>query len=104
MVPPDTNDPQVEEVASLDLTRIYERLRGLGRSPKPAAAPGRVELVAKNITLTSEINRWVMVPDKQVTWYWAALKRGRELLRQQKFSAIYASLESFFSKRRGRFV
>lgn len=92
-VPPEETDPQVEEVASLDLTRAYEWLRGLGRRPKPNAPSGRVELTAKNIGLTSEINRWLMVPDKQITWYRAALRRGRELLRDGKFSAIFASLD-----------
>jgi glycosyltransferase involved in cell wall biosynthesis len=86
-VPPEKNDPRVEEVASLDLTRAYERLRGLRRRSR------RTELTAKKIGLTSEINRWLMVPDKQITWYSAALRRGREILRTGEFSAIFASLD-----------
>jgi glycosyltransferase involved in cell wall biosynthesis len=89
----EANDPQLETVAALDLTQAYERLRRLGRTPKSSAQPGRAELKAKNIALTSEINRWLMVPDKQVTWYRAALRRGRELLRNGNFSAIFASLD-----------
>jgi glycosyltransferase involved in cell wall biosynthesis len=92
-VPPEKTGPQIEEVASLDLARVYERLRGLGRRPQPDAPSGRVELTARNIGLTSEINRWLMVPDKQIAWYRAALRRGRELLRDGKFSAIFASLD-----------
>lgn len=86
-------DLQIEEVASFDLTRVYERLHGLGRRPKSAAPVGRREPTAKKIGLTSEINRWLMVPDKQVTWYLAALRRGRELLRGGGYSAIFASLD-----------
>ena len=92
-VPGEPNDPQVEAVAALDLTRVYERFRRLARRPKSRVQPGGAELKAKNIALTSEINRWLMVPDKQVTWYRAALRRGRELLGNGKFSAIFASLD-----------
>jgi glycosyltransferase involved in cell wall biosynthesis len=92
-VAPEKIDPQIEEVASVDLARIYERLRDFGRRSKPAAPSGSVELIAKKIGLTSEINRWLMVPDKQITWYQAALRRGRQLLRDGKFSVIFASLD-----------
>ena len=90
-VPAEAADPRIEAVASLDLTRVYERLRRLGRA-EPASAAGQPEPSAKPIGLTSEINRWLMIPDKQMTWYRAALKKGRELLRREKFSVIFASL------------
>ena len=78
-----------EEVPALDLTRLYAKLRGAGR---PGSAPANCkEPAAKAIGLTSRINRWLMVPDKQVTWYRAAVRRGRQLLRSEKFDAIFAS-------------
>jgi glycosyltransferase involved in cell wall biosynthesis len=92
-VPPAANDPEIEEVSSLDLTRVYERLRGLGPRSKSVTPAGGLTPQSKNIRLTSEINRWLMVPDKQMAWYWPAVRRGRELLRREKFAAIFASLE-----------
>jgi glycosyltransferase involved in cell wall biosynthesis len=92
-VPPEAGDPRVEEVPSLDLTRVYERLRRLVRRNPSSASPGKLEPTSKPIGLTSEINRWLMIPDKQMTWYRAALKKGRELLRREKFSVIFASLD-----------
>ncbi len=81
----------VEEVAAPDLARIYEQLRGWGRRPPPASV--RPELTAKTIGLTSAINRWLMIPDKQITWYRAAVRKGRELLRRHPVAAIFASLD-----------
>ena len=92
-VPAETADPRVEAVASLDLTRIYERLRRVGRTRPASTAVRQPEPTAKPIGLTSEINRWLMIPDKQMTWYRAAVRRGRDLLRSEKFSVIFASLE-----------
>jgi glycosyltransferase involved in cell wall biosynthesis len=92
-VPAEGADPRVEEVASFDLTRAYERLRSVGRSQPTFTAGAQPEPTSKPIGLTSEINRWLMIPDKQMTWYRAALKKGRELLRHEKFSVIFASLD-----------
>jgi glycosyltransferase involved in cell wall biosynthesis len=91
-VAPTGMDGRVEEVRALDLTRLYARLRGPGRAEQPPAA-GRPQPTAKPIVFTSELNRWLMIPDKQLTWYRAALRRGRELLRSEKFSVLFASLE-----------
>lgn len=82
-----------EEIAAPDLTRIYSRLRRFGRS-EPAGRPsGPKEPAAKAMGFTSKLNRWLMVPDKQMTWYRTALRHGRELLRREKFDAIFASLD-----------
>jgi len=91
--PAEANDPRIEPVAALDLTRLYARLRGLGGSKPDASASAKPEPSAKSIGLTSELNRWLMIPDKQMTWHRAALQRGRELLRREKFSVIFASLD-----------
>jgi glycosyltransferase involved in cell wall biosynthesis len=97
--PPDENSPvtppevRSEHVAAVDLTRLYSRLRGFGRAV-PAAAPGGArQPAAKPMGFTSALNRWLMVPDKQMTWHGRALERGRKLLREEKFDAIYASLD-----------
>lgn len=92
-VPIEATEPRVEEVAALDLTRVYDRLRQVGRTRPASKGASPPEPSSKRTGLTSEINRWLMIPDKQVTWYRAALKRGRELLRREKFSVIFASLD-----------
>jgi len=92
-VPLESTGPRAEEVSSLDLTRIYERVRRLVRRSPAPVLPGKPEPTSKRIGLTREINRWLMIPDKQMTWYRAALKKGRDLLRREKFSVIFASLE-----------
>jgi len=92
-VPTEATDPRIEEVGALDLTRIYQRLRGAGRARPASTTAARPEPTSKRIGFTSEINRWLMIPDKQMTWYRAALEKGRELLRREKFSVIFASLD-----------
>ncbi len=82
----------LEEVAAPDLTRAYTRLRGLVQTPPENDDATRKEPATKNVRVPSHINRWVMVPDKEVTWYRAACIRGTELLRARRFDAIFASL------------
>lgn len=82
---------RLEEVAAPDLAQWYQRLR------RPAtAAPAttaRPQPTAKQIGFTSLLNRWVMIPDKQLPWHRPAVRRGRALLRGEKFAAIFASIE-----------
>lgn len=92
-VPDATRGLRIEAVAAPDLTRVYRKIRTLGRRQTAATPALRAEPKAQAIGLTSQINRWLMIPDKQVTWYRAAVRRGLELLRGEKFSAIFASLE-----------
>ena len=84
---------RVEEVAAPDLVSLYRKLKNVGRSQPAVVTSGRPEPKAQSIGLTSEINRWLMIPDKQMPWRRAAIRRGRELLAREKFSAIFASLE-----------
>jgi glycosyltransferase involved in cell wall biosynthesis len=86
------NGLRLEEVAAPDLSRICTRLRSLGRRKPASEATGRREPTSKVIGLTSKINRWLMIPDKQMPWYRPALARGREVLRRGKFDAIFCSL------------
>jgi len=82
-----------EQVGGYDLARIYARLRGFGRRKPESASANRGEPTAKAIGLSSKLNRWLMVPDKQVPWYGPAVRRGRMLLQREKFDAIFASLD-----------
>lgn len=84
---------RVETAVAPDLTALYHRVKNLGRSQPVNSTPQRPEPKAMPIGFTSEINRWLMIPDKQMPWRRAAVRRGRELLRQEKFDVIFASLE-----------
>lgn len=84
---------RLEQVAAPDLARMYARLRRLGRKPLRTEPTSGAEPKAKDIGLTSKLNRWLMIPDKQVPWHRPALARGRELLGTEKFDVIFASLE-----------
>ncbi len=86
------NGVALEQVPAPDLTRAYAGLRRLLGSSRSASSTPRNEPSAKDVRLTSQINRWLMVPDKEVAWYRAACHRGRDLLREQKFDLIFASL------------
>ena len=72
-----------------DLTRIY---RKLARVDRPSDTPER-KIQTRNISLTSALNRWFMIPDKHVSWLWPAIREARSCLRSNKVDAIFASLE-----------
>lgn len=87
-----TEGMRVIKVAATDLTQLYRKFR-----PRPAMATvttaGKTQPKSLNIGLTSEINRWLMVPDKCRPWRGPAVRRGLELLAEEKFDAIFASLD-----------
>jgi glycosyltransferase involved in cell wall biosynthesis len=83
-------DLRREEVAALNLTHLYSKMRHLRGGVSEAA---RKEPASKATGLSSQINRWFMIPDRYITWYRPALQRARELLRHEKFDAIFASLD-----------
>ncbi|HMP76427.1 MAG TPA: glycosyltransferase [Kiritimatiellia bacterium] len=70
-----------------DLAAIYRKLR-----PRNAPPPGTTRGVNQNIGFTSAVNRWLMVPDKQIVWRRAALRTAREYLRASPVDLIFASL------------
>jgi glycosyltransferase involved in cell wall biosynthesis len=72
---------------ALDLAEVYRRLRG--RAPRPDS-PRRADQRA--IGLTSAINRWCLVPDKQVTWVRPAVRLARAYLRRHPVDVLFASL------------
>ena len=90
--PPVTGDVRLETVHSLDLTRFYAKIRRAKETPL-AAPDSRSEPKVISTRITGRFNRWLMVPDKHLTWYRSALQRGRELLQREKFDVIFASLE-----------
>ncbi len=83
---------RVIEVAATDLVRLYRKLRSQP-SLAPAASGGKAQPKSLNIGLTSQINRWLMVPDKYRPWRGPAVRRGLELLAEEKFDVIFASLD-----------
>ncbi len=89
---------RIEPVAAPDLTQIYQSVRSsFRRTPPPSATPagagGTTTPAVQNIGLTSKINRWLMIPDKQRPWLKPVIRRGRELLRQEKYEVIFATLD-----------
>ena len=81
---------RVVEVGAPDLTSMYGKLR---RAGQPSSVSGPAQPKAMKTGLTSRINRWLMVPDKHIPWRGPAVRRGLELLGQQPFDAIFASLD-----------
>jgi glycosyltransferase involved in cell wall biosynthesis len=84
---------RLEAASAPDLARLYASLKGASAGRKQTVNGARNEPMARDIGLTSIINRWLLIPDKQMPWYRPALRRGRELLRQEKFDLIFATLD-----------
>src|SRR5690348_6147937 len=66
----------IEEVQAPDLTEIYRRLRQRTVNSNPRTAAASAQPTSLPIGLTTEINRWLMIPDKQIPWRGAAIRRG----------------------------
>lgn len=81
--------PGVEliRVRALDLAELYSRLRGA-----PPVSAGKKGQINRNIRLTSAINRWVMIPDKQITWLRPAIAEASRYLRAKPVDLIFGSL------------
>lgn len=80
---------RVKQVPYLDLQHVYAQLK-----KKRAAAPAAKDAPkpqSRSIGLTTFINRWFLVPDKQVLWVGPARKAARELARAKPFDLVYAS-------------
>jgi glycosyltransferase involved in cell wall biosynthesis len=78
-------------VGAPDLTRLATRFRS--RFPRTYFPPkGSLRPVSKEIRLTAWLNRWLMIPDKQIPWYRPGLRCGRQLLRETRFDLIFSSL------------
>ncbi len=87
----DSPGVRVIEVEATDLTSLYRRFRNV---PEASSPPGtKLSPAAQKIGLTSEINRWLMIPDKIAPWRGPATRRGAQLLQTETFDAIFASLD-----------
>jgi glycosyltransferase involved in cell wall biosynthesis len=79
----------VRQVPSLDLQHIYARMRG--KSKTVATSNNAPTPKSRSIGLTTFINRWFLVPDKQVTWIKPARQAARELSEEKPFDLVFAS-------------
>jgi len=66
---------EIHRVAGVDLTALWRKLKG----NQPGTGSGK--------TVTTSLNRWVMIPDKYFPWIGPAARAGRDL----KFDAIYST-------------
>ena len=86
---PMTKGTTILNAKAMDLTKLYRHWRsGIQPPPNPVRT-----VPIKKITFTSFLNRWFMIPDKQVTWRRPAIKMAREYLHHHKVDLIFASLE-----------
>lgn len=83
---------RIERVAALDLKSVYEWIRGGGNKTQNKSEQKTVPQ-SKNIGFTAFLNRWLMIPDKQVPWLRPAVTRGKALIDDGAYDLIFASLE-----------
>ena len=84
---------RIIDVAAVDLSATYKKL--LGHGQKKQVSGGNIEkpkIASRTIGLTSFINRWFMIPDKQAPWMKPALKRAEQLFTEQSVDVVFASL------------
>lgn len=73
---------------TLDLTAWYRRINSLVRGAKKTED---ATWYRPKIGFTTWINRWIMIPDKLVTWHPPAVRAGRRLLQSENFDLIYST-------------
>ncbi len=61
-----------------------------GNSATPSSSPKSG--LSRNITLTTFINRWVMIPDKQIGWYLPAMRKATAFLKENSVDVIFSTL------------
>ena len=84
---------RIERVPAIDLKALYGKLKRGRRSPVVDSAEPVAGYKSTNTRLTTWLNRWLMIPDKQIPWFWPAVKRGRELIASGSYDLIFATLE-----------
>lgn len=86
--PAPADGPRRLAVRAPDLAALYRRARRAA-----TAAPGATGWKERDIGLTSFLNRWFMIPDKQVPWTGPALRAAVEFIRREKPDLIFGSLD-----------
>lgn len=81
--------PALHQIESVNLTQLYRRLRA--RPAADARPPSGVR--QQNVGLTSFLNRWFMIPDKQCTWRRPALAQAGVFIARHRPDVIFASLD-----------
>jgi glycosyltransferase involved in cell wall biosynthesis len=82
---------RVEEAGTEKLARLcqpFGHRNGWAQKQGDQRGPVSVPIGWPNV-----VKRWLVIPDRQLPWLKPAIARGRELLRKEKFSAIFASLD-----------
>jgi glycosyltransferase involved in cell wall biosynthesis len=95
---PDPPGVRIVRAAALDPERLYalgRRLMGPAPRRRPAAgAAATATGAATSPRYTSRrapIDDWLQVPDAYVSWIVPAVRRGRRLLREERFDALFSS-------------
>ena len=66
-------------------------LAGCLRRRRARAAAADMSLSGRDIRLTNLLNRWLTIPDPQITWYLPAVREGLRLARADRPDLIFAS-------------
>jgi hypothetical protein len=78
---------EIIRAKAVDLAELYQRIKPSSRDDK-----NKPVSINRSIGLTSTINRWFMVPDKQITWRKPAVAAARAYLRDHPVDVIFGSL------------
>jgi glycosyltransferase involved in cell wall biosynthesis len=79
---------RVEQVPCFDLQYAYMKLRGAKVAQSTTAAQ---KPESRAIGFTTFINRWFLVPDKQIFWCGPARRVARARALREKFDVVFAS-------------
>jgi len=79
---------RVEQVPCFDLQYAYMKLRG---EKGPNSATPALKPESRAIGFTTFINRWFLVPDKQIFWSSPARRAARARGLREKFDVVFAS-------------
>jgi glycosyltransferase involved in cell wall biosynthesis len=84
---------RIERVPAIDMKALYKNIKRGQRVPADGSSESVAGYKSNNVGLTTWLNRWFMIPDKQAPWFWPAVKRGRELMATEAYDLIFATLE-----------
>lgn len=84
-------DLEIERIDSVDLTELWAKV-ARRREGTPATPTGETAPI-KTQSLTTFLNRWVMIPDKCFPWIRPAARAGERLIRERNIQAIYSTAD-----------